>query len=552
MVGVVALPVTLRAMQARTGVRRVLVGYALYCLVEMAMWIGIILYAFAEGGAVMAGVVAVAQLVPSAVIAPLLAGIAERLPRGRALSLAYLGVTATCAWTLAALAAEADIWVVTLAAGTSVTAIAVARPLHYAVLPSMAVGPDDLVSSISLSSMAEGLALFAGPILAGVGTQALGTWSVVASCTVAAALATVLVLGLGLASSAPPHHGGDDESPLREAFAGFAALRGDRGAIALMVVLTTFFVFIGAMDVLGVAYSEDVLGLGHSGSGLLIGAAGIGAFVGAAIAASFVRRRELTPVILVSGVLLGAGLGAVAVFTALPPAMAVLAIGGLAGQLLMVAGRTLLQRSTDDSVIARVFAVQESTSLLGLALGSALAPVLVALISARGAFIPLGIGIVACAFVCAAFIRSLDARAVYRPVEMELLRSVPFLGVLPPYELERLAKTVTWREVPEGTVVVTEGEPGRDFFIVDEGSLAVQVGGVTSPEPLTAPGWFGEIALLQDVPRTATITALTPVRLLRIQAEDFLAAVTGSPDGRALASEISAGHLARDAARRAT
>jgi len=547
----VALPVTLRAVQARTGVRRVLAAYALYCLVEMAMWIGIILYAFAQGGAVLAGIVAVAQLVPSAIIAPLLAGIAERLPRGRALVLAYLGVTATCAWTLASLAAEADVWLVTLAAGTSVTAIAVARPLHYAVLPALAEGPDDLVSSISLSSMAEGLALFAGPILAGIGTQALGTWSVVAASTVAVAISTVLVLRLERASAAPVHHG-EEDSPLREAFAGFSALRGDRGAIALMVVLTTFFVFIGAMDVLGVAYSEDVLGLGHSGSGLLIGAAGIGAFIGAAIAASFVRRRELTPVIMVSGVILGAGLAAVALFSALPPAMAVLAIGGLAGRLLMVAGRTLLQRSTDDSVIARVFAVQESTSLLGLALGSALAPLLVALISARGAFIPLGLGIIVCAVVCAAFIRSLDARAVYSPVEMELLRSVPFLGVLPPYELERLAKTVTWREVPEGTVVVTEGEPGRDFFIVDEGSLAVEVGGTAAHEPLTAPGWFGEVALLQDVPRTATVTALTPVRLLRIQAADFLAAVTGSPDGRQLASEISAAHLARDAARRST
>ncbi|MGD9954970.1 MAG: MFS transporter [Candidatus Nanopelagicales bacterium] len=546
-----ALPVTLRAVQARTGVRRVLAAYALYCLVEMTMWIGIILYAFAEGGAVLAGIVAVAQLLPSAVIAPLLTGIAERLPRGRALVLAYLGVTATCAWTLASLAAEADVWLVTVAAGTSVTALAVARPLHYAVLPALAEGPDDLVSSISLSSMAEGLALFAGPILAGVGTQAFGTWSVVAAATVAVSVSTVLVLRLGRASAAPAHHG-EEEGPLREAFGGFSALRGDRGAIALMVVLTTFFVFIGALDVLGVAYSEDVLELGHSGSGLLIGAAGIGAFVGAAIAASFVRRRELTPVIMVSGVVLGSGLAAVALFSLLPPAMAMLALGGLAGQLLMVAGRTLLQRSTDDSVIARVFAVQESTSLLGLALGSALAPLLVALISARGAFIPLGLGIVVCALVCAGFIRSLDVRAVYRPAEMELLRSVPFLAVLPPYELERLAKAVTWREVPEGTVVVTEGEPGRDFFIVDEGSLAVQVGDIVAPEPLAAPGWFGEVALLQDVPRTATVTALTPVRLLRIQAADFLAAVTGSPDGRQLASEISAAHLARDAARRST
>jgi MFS family permease len=545
-----ALPVTLRAVVARTGVRRVLLAYAVYCLVEMAMWIGIILYAFAQGGPTLAGIVAVAQLVPSAIIAPLLAGVAERLPRGRALALGYLGVMATCAWTLAALAADAEVWVVTLAATTSVTAIAVARPLHYAVLPQIAQGPDDLVSSISLSSVAEGFSLFAGPILAGLGTQAFGTWSVVNACTIAAGLSTALVLGLGLDQRIPhDEHGEDEPGPLRAALAGFAALRGDSGAIALMVVLTTFFVFIGALDVLGVAFSEDVLGLGHSGSGMLIGAAGIGALIGASIAASFVRRRALTPVILVTGVLLGTGMAAVALFAALPPAMAALAIGGLAGQLLMVAGRTLLQRSTDDTVLARVFAVQESTSLLGLALGSALAPLLVGWLSASTAFVPLGAGIAVTAAVCALFVRSLDARAVYRPLEMEALRSVPFLAVLPPYELERLAKDVAWIDVAEGDVVVREGDAGRDFFVVGAGRLAVTVAGEPRPA-LGAGGWFGEVALLNDVPRTATVIAAEPARLLRVSAADFLAAVTGSADGHALAHEVSERHLARDSASR--
>jgi len=546
-----ALPVTLRAIGARTGVRRVLLAYAVYCLVEMAMWIGIILYAFAQGGPTLAGIVAVAQLVPSAIVAPLLAGVAERLPRGRALALGYLGVMATCAWTLAALAADAEVWVVTLAATTSVTAIAVARPLHYAVLPQIAQGPDDLVSSISLSSVAEGFALFAGPILAGLGTQAFGTWSVVNACTIAAGLSTALVLGLGLDDRIAHHEHHDDEpGPLRAALAGFAALRGDSGAIALMVVLTTFFVFIGALDVLGVAFSEDVLGLGHSGSGMLIGAAGIGALIGAALAASFVRRRALTPVILVTGVLLGAGMAAVALFAALPPAMAALALGGLAGQLLMVAGRTLLQRSTDDTVLARVFAVQESTSLLGLALGSALAPLLVGWLSASTAFVPLGAGIAVAAVVCSLFIRALDARAVYRPLEMEALRSVPFLAVLPPYELERLAKEVAWIDVAEGDVVVREGDAGRDFFVVGSGRLAVTVGGEARPE-VAAGGWFGEVALLNDVPRTATVVAVEPARLLQVSAADFLAAVTGSADGHALAHEVSERHLARDTASRA-
>jgi CRP-like cAMP-binding protein len=74
------------------------------------------------------------------------------------------------------------------------------------------------------------------------------------------------------------------------------------------------------------------------------------------------------------------------------------------------------------------------------------------------------------------------------------------------------------------------------------------VHGVERPAHLTAPGWFGEIALLQDIPRTATVTAVTPARLLRVEAADFLAAVTGSADGRALANEVSLRHLARDRA----
>jgi len=539
-----AVPVTLRALTSASGMRRALVAYTVFSLVEMSMWIAVVLYAFAQGGASLAGIAAVVQLVPSALIAPVIAGMAERLPRGRALVLTYLLVMVTCAWVTAALAADAGPWWVIAASGTVVTATSAARPLHYAALPPLATGPDELVSCISLSAVAEGLALFLGPIIAGIATQALGTWSVVVGCTVAAALMTAMVIRLPLDTEPPAHAA--DEKPIEAALSGIAALRGDTGAIALLVVLTTNFVFIGALDVLGVAFSEDVLGLGHSGSGLLIGAAGVGAFIGAAIAASFVRRRNLTPVVLVSGVILGLGMAAVVLFSVLPPAMASIAVGGLAGSLLMVAGRTLLQRATDDTVLARVFAVAESTSLLGLALGSALAPLLVSALSASLAFVPLGLGIAGVTLVGVVFVRALDKRAVFRPVEMELLRSVPFLAVLPPYERERLVKKVSWVEVAPGTTIVTEGEPGRDFFIVAEGQLDVEVHG-QHRVPLEAPGWFGEIALLQDVPRTATVRAVTRARLLRLSAPDFLAAVTGDADGSKIAREVTAAHLARDA-----
>ena len=214
--------------------------------------------------------------------------------------------------------------------------------------------------------------------------------------------------------------------------------------------------------------------------------------------------------------------------------------------ILLVCGRTLLQRATDDRVLSRVFAVQESTALLGLAVGSALAPLLIERFSAGLAFLPLGLGIAVLAVVAALLARPLDVRAVFRPRETGLLRGVPFLGALPAYELERLAQRVGWREVPAGEAVVTQGEWGEHFFVVEEGRCSVEVDGVLRDHQLGPRDSFGEIALLHVVPRTATVRALEPTWLLTVDAADFLAAVTGSADGGALAREVAAAHTARD------
>jgi MFS family permease len=229
--------------------------------------------------------------------------------------------------------------------------------------------------------------------------------------------------------------------------------------------------------------------------------------------------------------------------------MVLLALAGTAGAVMIVSGRTLLQRATDDRVLARVFAIQESTTLLGTALGAVLAPLAIDRFTARGAFLPIGLACVLVALVGVAFVRQLDARAAFRPEETALLRSVPFLSVLPEYDIERLAKNARWDVVLAGAVVVTQGEPGRAFYVVAEGELGVTVDGVRLPSALGPGTGFGEIALLRSVPRTATITALTAGRLLVVDASDFLAAVTGSADGHGLAQEVTAVHLDRDVRR---
>ncbi|HTY72552.1 MAG TPA: cyclic nucleotide-binding domain-containing protein [Actinomycetes bacterium] len=539
-----ALPVTLRALQARTGLRRVLVAYGLYGLVEFSIWLAVILYVFAADGARTAGVVTVIQLVPASMLAPALAAIGDRLPRGRALALAYAGVTATVTLTLIAILASAPLPLVVAASTTATVAVAVVRPIHFAALPQLSRTSDHLVSANSLSSVLDGVAAFLGPVLAGFGAAYAGPWLVFAGAAIAAAVATLLSSGLHLGRAAA-----DEEADgWRAAFQGLRSLRGDWPALTLLVLLTTTFFLAGALDVLGVAFSVDTLHHGQSGAGLVVGAIGIGGLVGAAAAALIARRRRLGPAIVLLGVAEGAGFAVVSVVSGLGAAMVVIALVGAAEAMLMVCGRTLLQRAIDDAVLARVFAVQEGMSLVGLAVGAASVSLLLGWLDPAQTFVPLGAGAVALALGSAWFIRRLDDRAVYLPYEIRLLRTVGFLAVLPEFELERLARNARWTEVTAGTDVVVQGEDAQDFYVIADGLFTVTVDGVARPQTLAPGHAFGEVALLRSVPRTATVTARSPARLLVLSGADFLAAVTGSADGHALASEVADAHRARDLA----
>ena len=189
--------------------------------------------------------------------------------------------------------------------------------------------------------------------------------------------------------------------------------------------------------------------------------------------------------------------------------MVALAVSGMAAAVMMVAGRTLLQRTSDEAVLARVFAVQEGTSLLGVALGAIVAPVLVDRLGPAEAFVPFGIAAALLTLACLPLLRRLDIRAVLRPHESALLRSIPFLDALPTYELEQLSRRAEWLDVPAGQVVVTQGDVGDRFYVIAEGQFGVSIDGVRRPGALGPGTGFGEIALLHAVPRTATVTADT-------------------------------------------
>ena len=533
-----------RVIPADSRLLRVLAAFGLFALVEYGAWLAVILYAYDVGGVALAGIVGVVQLVPAALLAPALGSIGDRLPRGAALCGSYAVVSLFLAATALLLGAGAPVAAVVAASALATTTVSVARPIHYASLPQLARTPAALVRANSASGVLDGIGIFGGAVIAGLLTESAGAAAALALSATAMVVAAVLTLRLRLPVAARD----DEEGTLRSAAAGLRAVARDPAVLVLLLVLGMGFLVLGALEILAVAFSDEVLGAGGDAAGLLVGASGIGGLVGAGLAAGLAFRARLAPAVVLALVAAAVPLALMAQVVLLGPAVVLLAVFGVGAAITGVAGRTLLQRVTDDAVLARVFAVQEAVMLLGLALGAALAPLLVSSLGASAGFVPLALGLAVAALGSWGLLRSLDGRAVFRPDVLAVLRRVPFLAAMAPPDLERLVQRAERVDVPAGTVVIGQGDVGDAFYVVDTGSLSVDVDGVRRERALVHGDGFGEIALLQGVPRTATVTATDPVGLLRIERDDFLAAITGSVDGRRIADEVADAHLGRDAA----
>ena len=533
-----------RRVPADPRLRRALAAYALGILVEFATWLAILLVAYEANGAVGVGTASVAMLVPAIVLVPFLAMVGDRLPRGRAVSLAYAAVAATCLLTGALMWAEAPLWAV-LAAGAALSVgVSVARPLHFALLPLLAHRPGDLIAANSLSTALEGITVFAGFAAAGVITNSVGAWVVLVGAAVLSLAAALLTRGLGV-----PRYAWSDRDPvgdLRAAVQGFLSLRGQSGAVALLLLIAMVAALEGADDTLTVTWNDQVLGNGADTAGLLAGAYGLGLALGAGAQVALTHRRRLAPMVLAGVLGIAVCEASVVLLGALAPAVIALTLVGVGLSMLTVSSRTLLQRGTDNAVLARVLAIEEVVRLTGLAIGAAIAPVLVHAVGPRAAFVPIPLVVLTFALLSFPAITRLDRRATIRPRELALLAQVPFLSPLAADEAEHLAQGAMWRTAAAGSRVVTQGEQADSFYIVATGRLSVAVDGRLRDHELGPGDGFGEIALLQASPRTATVTAVSDSELLVLRREVFLAALTSSGDGMALAQQVSEARLAAD------
>jgi MFS family permease len=511
----------------------------LHAVVEFAVWITVLVAAFDRGGASAVGTAAAVQLVPAALLAPVVTAAGDRFRRDRVL-VASFSLLATAAAAMAASLATDLPFAATLFAATvfNVTLSAVPGSI-VSLLVHHARSPMQLVHWNMGCAVGRESGSLVGPLLA-AGLLAVGAPWVVTASVAAGCACTAIAVRIRIP--------GDDREPstLRLSTTLGDALEGVRHAVSapgprrVIVVTALAGVVIGAIDVLLVAVAFDQLGRGGSASAVLAATLAAGGLLGAVV----VSRRSVDSLTTMTA--RGALLVALPIIVLgepreLAPIVALVGVMGAGLALVEIGTRTLLQRSCNEVLTSRMFGVQESTVLLASALGATIAGVAIAQHDLTVVSVVLGVVTAVTLTGAVASLRSLERVrvAVDRQV-LDALSAVPFLEPLPVPTVERLAEGLEHRTVPAGTTIVRQGDEGHHFFVVLEGCVDYLVDGAPAGNEC-APTSFGEVALVRDVPRTASAIARTTCRLAVIERPAFLAAIERSARSRQGALEVAGG-----------
>ena len=517
--------------------RRVQLAWGISLLGHVSMAVAVSVYAYGVGGASAVGLVYVIRLVPAAIATPFASVLGDRFDRSRVMLLSNFSRFVLSAVLVPVAAGSVNHWVVYLLAVGVAVAGTPFRPAQAALIPSLVEEPEALTAANVVSSTIEGLGFFAGPALAGVLLAVSGTTSVFVLVAVAFGISMLVLLR--------PLHGhaveAEDEEPADESFvdtmlAGARTIRRNSDLRVIVGLFTAQTLVAGALSVLLVVTAIKLLHTGNAGVGWLDSAVGVGGVLGAAAAVKVAGRRRLTPAFLVGIVLWGAPFLLIAAWPNVGAAIFAFGVIGVGNILVDVAGFTLLQRAVEDTVLARVFGAVETVFYASSAVGAIVVPPLVSAVGTRWTLIATGLLLPACTVALGSRLLRVDRAAVAPAETVALLRELTLFAPLPALALERLALRLERLDVPASTAVITQGEIGDRYYILASGAADVRIDGALVSRLGPGEG-FGEIALLRDVPRTATVTTSEPAELYALDRETFLEAVSSSKRSFAAADE---------------
>ena len=533
------------------GLARYAIGNALATVGEWGALIGLLVHVFERSGPGTVGIASFTAILPYVLLAPFTARIAQRRPAAAVRVVGMLGQALGFGIAAASVAFDWPIWVGVLGTAIGFTAATSLRPAAAVLLPAIVRSSRELTTANVWVGYGDTSALLLGPLMTTLFLALQGPGASLAACAVVSLVAALLTAPFLRGGPAAAVGDGDGAqgggtsllSSVTGPLADVLTVLRRPTARAVMLVLAAQFVMIGASDVVWVVIAGDHLDLGNAGAGVLSALFGAGSFLCAAVTGRAARRTRLAPTMIccllltaVACLVLGAAISLVTVIVLIP-------LLGLSRGLVDVLTRVLLQRSAPPSELASVFGAAETLAGLGGLVGSLTAQVLIASSGASAALIALGVVFVVAGAALALPLRAADDAADVPVVAMSLLRQLPVFAPLPVWSLEAVARSAQEVQVADGVVVITQGEPGDAFYAVVDGEFVVTRDGATVRTVRRGDG-FGEIALIADIARTATVTASGPGQLLAVERDPFLLAVTGHEPAHDAAWELlgSMGH----------
>jgi MFS family permease len=528
---------------ARNGdVCRAELAWGAVIVAELAHFVALGVFAYEQGGTSAVGLAGLIRLLPAAILTPVASSLGDRYRRERLLLALSLVGAAALAGSAVGAAADDEVSVYACAAVVGVAATLI-RPSLSALMPSLARTPDELIASNGATATVESLGTLFGPLLAGVLVSIADVALVFAVGAAGFGAAALLLAGLRVE--------GRIEIPTDSTAVGQLLLAGARTiarspGVRMVTGLILAQTFVrGCLNVLIVVAAFQVFDAGAGAVGYMTAAIGVGGLLGA-VGAMTLGTGRLAVSFGVALVFWGLPIVLMApgADAQLPAAVLLLAVVGAANSVEDVAGFTLLQRAVPDVSLGGVLGVVWGLAAGGVALGSVAAPALVAAIGAKSAFVTVGAILPVLTLVTYRRLVALD-RSVAPVPQLELVDGVPMFAPLSLAAKERVAAHLEPVVVPAGEVVIRRGEIGDRFYVVVEGELRIDADGASATA--RAGDYFGEIALLRDVPRTATVTAVAESRLFALHREPFLAVVTGHATAHAAGEAVADARLAGQA-----
>jgi CRP-like cAMP-binding protein len=497
-----------------------------------AFGIALGVYAYGHGGAGAVGLAGLIRTLPTVVFGPFVASLGDRYSRVAVMVGSDLVRGVLFGLGALIIIAGGPPGLVYIFGGLVMLAGSIFRPAQAAMLPSLTETPEQLTAMNVVSSTIESVGFFAGPALGGLLLVATSEEMVFIASALSCVWSAAMLVGLGRMTAPGAGAGSNDDTAaeadqpgfIRESLEGFRTIGSDKRLLTLVSLFTAQTLVAGALNVFVVVLALKLYDSGAGGVGTLNAALGVGGVIGAAAAATLVGGQRLVrgfafglvfwgvPLLLVGGIpveiigLLG------------------LAVIGVANTVIDVSGFTLLQRSVPEEVLARVFGILETVLVAGIGLGALLTPPIIDALGVRGALLVVGGFLPLLTLFTWARLKALDAVQDAPQEHVDLLGELSVFGSFPPGTLELLASKLERRETTAGEVIVRQGDAGDRFYAIEAGRFGVDIDGERRAE--LGPGdFFGEIALMRDVPRTATVTALDDGVLLSLTREDFVPAV---------------------------